>query len=227
MRNWFLSIFIIALICTVIAMKEDKGHRPIKYVALGDSYTIGEGAKSGEAFPDLLIKHLKESGVDIVLSANPSVTGWTTEDLIEKELPVFNQVKPDFVTLLIGVNDWVQGIDSLTFHKNLSYILDYVQAGLPDKSKVLLITIPDFGVTPTGKRYSEGRDISKGITEFNNIIKREARTRNLPVTDIFPETQKMKDNIELIAHDGLHPSAQEYALWEKIIYPVVYKLLKK
>jgi len=220
-----LLIAILAPACITIAMKEGKEDRLIKYVALGDSYTIGEGAKPGEAFPDLLTKHLKESGVDVVLSANPSVTGWTTEDLIERELPVFDRIKPDFVTLLIGVNDWVQGIDSSTFHKNLTFIIDHVQSGLPDKSKLLLITIPDFGVTPTGKMYGRGRDISKGITEFNNIIKREARQRNLTVVDIFPETQKMKDNTELTAHDGLHPSAKEYALWEKLIYPEAYKLL--
>jgi lysophospholipase L1-like esterase len=223
-RKWGLFILGIALICIAGTMKNPKGSQ-IKYVALGDSYTIGEGAKSGESFPELLAKHLKENGINIVFSANPSVTGLTTEDLIEKELPVFDKIKPDFVTLLIGVNDWVQGVDSNTFHKNLTYIIDHIQSLLPNKSKVLLITIPDFGVTPTGKMYSGGREICKGITDFNNIIKSEAHNRKLPVADIFPESQKMKNNSELIAHDGLHPSAKEYAMWEKIIYPVAYKLL--
>ncbi|HTA27010.1 MAG TPA: SGNH/GDSL hydrolase family protein [Bacteroidia bacterium] len=226
LKKSILSLSILAFVCITIAMKEGKEATPIKYVALGDSYTIGEGAKTGEAFPDLLVKHLNENGIDITLSANPSVTGWTTQDLIVRELPVFDRTKPDFVTLLIGVNDWVQGVDSASFHKNLTYIIDHVQSLLPDKSKILLITIPDFGVTPTGKMYGEGRDISKGITAFNSIIKSEARKRNLPVADIFPETQKMKDDKDLIAHDGLHPSAKEYALWEKIIYPFAYKLLK-
>ncbi len=226
LKKWILSLPILALVCITIAMKEGKEVKAIKYIALGDSYTIGEGARMGEAFPDLLVKHLDENGVDILLSANPSVTGWTTHDLIDRELPVFDRIKPDFATLLIGVNDWVQGVDSTTFHKNLAYILDHIQVSLPYKSKVLLITIPDFGVTPTGKMYSEGRDISQGITDFNNIIKNEAHKRNLPVVDIFPESQKMKDDRNLIAHDGLHPSAKEYALWEKLIYPVAYKLLK-
>ena len=226
MKKGTLFICILLPACIITAMKEDKGSPLIKYVALGDSYTIGEGAKEGEAFPDLLAKQLNESGINITLLANPSVTGWTTQDLINKELPVFDRIKPNFVTLLIGVNDWVRGIDSSAFHNHLIYILDHVQSRLPDKSKVMLITIPDFGVTPTGKMYSEGRDISKGITDFNNIIKSEALKRNLPVADIFSETQKMKDNSELIANDGLHPSAKEYALWETIIYPVAHKLLK-
>jgi len=226
LRKWILSVLILAPACIILAMKEGKETTHIKYVALGDSYTIGEGAKPGEAFPDLLTKHLEENGVDITLSANPSVTGWTTEDLIEKELPVFDRIKPEFVTLLIGVNDWVQGVDSGTFHKNLSYIIDHVRALLPVKNKLVLITIPDFGVTPTGKRYSQGRDITKGIADFNAIIKTEARKRNLSVADIFSETQKMKNNPELTALDGLHPSAKEYAIWEKIIYPFAYDLLK-
>jgi acyl-CoA thioesterase I len=225
-KKCFFFLCILAAVCAMTAMKKGSPVHPIKYIALGDSYTIGEGSKQGEAFPDLLTQHLNVDGIDITLSANPSVTGWTSQDLIERELPVFDQIKPNFVTLLIGVNDWVQGVDSSSFHKNLNYILDHIQSSLPDKSKVLLITIPDFGVTPTGKRYSAGRDISKGVTGFNNIIKMEARVRDLPVADIFPETQKMKDNPELTARDGLHPSAKEYALWEKIIYPVAYKLLK-
>jgi acyl-CoA thioesterase I len=220
-----MSIFTLIVVsaCTFISMKNEKDTGMTYYVALGDSYTIGEGAKPGYAFPNILTGHLQDTGLAIMLAANPAVTGWTTEDLIEKELPVFDTIKPNFVTLLIGVNDWVQRVDSVTFHKNLNYIIDHV---LLKKSKLLLITIPDFGVTPTGKLYSNGRDISKGITDFNNIIKNEAHKRNLPVADIFPETQKMKDHSDLIAHDGLHPSAKEYALWEKIIYPVAYKLLK-
>lgn len=225
-KKWILFILILMPICTLIAMKAGKEIRSLKYVALGDSYTIGEGAKQGEAFPDLIVQQVLQNGISVVLSANPSVTGWTTQNLIDKELPVFDEAKPDFVTLLIGVNDWVQGVDSDTFHKNLSFILDHVQAGIPHKDAVLLITIPDFGVTPTGAKYSGGRDITLGITGFNNIIKREAQKRNLMVVDIFPQSQLMKDNSDLIAKDGLHPSAKEYALWGQIIYPSAYKILK-
>ena len=77
----------------------------IRYVALGDSYTIGEGASLDESWPALLTRHLRNEGIDVDLVANPSVTGWTTQDLIERELPVFRKAKPNFATLLIGVND--------------------------------------------------------------------------------------------------------------------------
>lgn len=197
----------------------------IKYVALGDSYTCGTGAKPEEAWPVLLTNHLKSAGVNITLVANPARNGWTTQNVIDRELPILEQAQPDFVTLLIGVNDWVQGVDSNTFHKNLVFIIDKVQAQLTNKKKLLLITIPDFGVTPTGAMYSNGRDISKGIDEFNSIIKKEASERGLNCVDIFTETQKMKDTPELIANDGLHPSAKEYSRWEGLIYPTACKML--
>ncbi len=198
----------------------------IRYVALGDSYTIGTGATEAQSWPVLLSKHLKEDKINIELIANPSQNGWTSQNLIDRELPVFDKSKATFVTILIGVNDWVQGVDAKTFQKNLVKIIDHVQAGLPDKSKIILITIPDFGVTSTGSRYGGGRDISKGISEFNSIILEEAKKRNLKTVDLFTTSKSMGKDGSLVAPDGLHPSAKEYAIWETLIYPVAYGMLK-
>jgi len=198
----------------------------IRYAAIGDSYTIGEGAiEPDEAWPTLLTNNLKSAGINISLVANPSKTGWTTRNVIDLEIPVYDQCNPTFATLLIGVNDWVQGVDEATFHKNLNFIIDHLQGKLQNKKNLVLVTIPDFGVTPSGGQYARGRDISQGLTGFNDIIKSEAKARNLKVVDIFPLSLGMKDHPELVSADGLHPSAKEYALWEKMIYPVVYKLL--
>lgn len=202
-----------------------KGQTTIRYVALGDSYTIGTGAQKEEAWPALLTEHLKKEKVAIELIANPSHNGWTTEDLIDSELPVFDKSDANFVTLLIGVNDWVQGVDAKTFKKRFIYIVDYIQKKLPDKSKLLIITIPDFGVTPTGKHYSSGRDISKGIAEFNTIITEEAKKRKLKTVDLFAISRKMGVDSTLVAPDGLHPSAKGYALWETVIYPEAQTML--
>ena len=199
---------------------------PIRYVALGDSYTICTGATEAQSWPVLLSKHLKENKVNIELIANPSQNGWTSQNLIDRELPVFDKSKANFVTLLIGVNDWVQGVDAKTFSKNLIKIIDHIQAQLPDKNKLILITIPDFGVTSTGARYSGGRDISKGISEFNTIIIEEAKKRNLKTVDIFEKSKEMGKDSTFVAPDGLHPSAKEYAIWETLIYSVAFQLLK-
>jgi lysophospholipase L1-like esterase len=199
----------------------------IKYIALGDSYTIGTGAKENEAWPVLLTKHLNDAGIKTELVANPSKNGFSTQNLIDMELPVFDKSGATFVTLLIGVNDWVREVNATTYSKNLIFILDHVQKKLPNKNNILLITIPDFGVTPQGAYFSNDRDVSKGITEFNNIIKAEAKKRGLPIVDIFEVSKQMKDNPELTAKDGLHPSAKEYAVWEKLIFAEAKKLLSK
>lgn len=229
--NYFtLQVVLLIFVCSFAGeyrsmnMNKDK---QVRYVALGDSYTICEGASWEESWPVILTEKLNKAGISISLIANPSRTGWTTQDLIDKELAVFDSAVPTFVTLLIGVNDWVQGVDAKTFHKNLNFIIDHVQKKLPDKERLLLITIPDFSVTPDGPKYAKGRNISEGLTQFNTIIIDEAKKRDLAYVDIFPVSLNMKNNSELVSKDNLHPSAKEYAIWEELIYPAVYKLLNK
>lgn len=199
----------------------------IRYVALGDSYTIGEGTTEDKSWPAVMVNNLKNKGINIELIANPSVTGWTTQDLIEKELPVFDSSNADFVTILIGVNDWVQQVSKENFAKNFEYILKYVQDRLEDPSKVLIVNIPDFSVTPDGSKYSKGRDISKGLEEFNVIIQEKAKDRNLKVVDLYSVSKEMKDRPDLIAKDNLHPSAKTYLRWEIEIRPYAVEMLSR
>src|SRR5712691_12652589 len=140
------------------AAAEEKIH----YVALGDSYSIGEGASPNESWLAVMTRHLKSQGIDVDLVANPSVTGWTTKDVIERELPIFRKEKPNFGTLLIGVNDWVQGIDDNTFRQRFCFIVEEMLKVLATKDRLLVVTIPDFGVTPAGPKYGRDRDISQG-----------------------------------------------------------------
>ena len=217
---------IVLSLCALLALKITPMEKtPVRYVALGDSYTICTGTTAANSWPVLLTQKLNEAKIAVTLIANPSHNGWTTQDLIDNELPVYEKSNPTFATLLIGVNDWVQGVDAKTFQKNLVFIIDKMQAKLANKSNLVLITIPDFGVTPTGSRYSNGRDISKGIMEFNKIITDEAKKRNLKTVDLFPTSKEMGKDNSLIAADGLHPSAKEYAIWETLIYPVVHDVL--
>ncbi len=230
--NFYILTYILSFASIFISNKNSgkaemtNPKHEIRYAAIGDSYTIGEGAKEpDEAWPTLLTESLNRDGLNIHLVANPSKTGWTTKDVIDKELPVYDQSNPDFATLLIGVNDWVQGVDAATFHDNLNFILDHMLSRLQNKKNLVLVTIPDFSVTPSGAQYAYGRDINKGLTDFNEIIKQEGKKRNLEVVDIFPVSLEMKDHPELIAADGLHPSAKEYAIWEKLIYPIAKNVL--
>lgn len=207
-------------------MKHDK--KALRYIALGDSYTICTGTNTtAEQWPEILAGHLRNAGIPVELVSNPSRNGFSTQNLIDNELPLLKNGSYDFATLLIGVNDWVRDVDTKTYQKNLSYIVDEIQKTLPHKSKLILITIPDFGVTPKGALYSGGRDISKGITEFNDIIKAEAKKRGLVCVDIFPLSKGMLHHQDLVAADGLHPSAKEYALWEAFMFPEAKKLLSQ
>src|ERR1700732_1886913 len=111
------------LVCSSIAMAQPNPEK-IRYAVIGDSYSCGEGAKPGESWPSLLTQHLKAQGLNVDLVSNPSVTGWTAKDAIDKELPKFVNSNQNFGTLLIGVNDWVQGVDEETFRKHFAYLVD-------------------------------------------------------------------------------------------------------
>ena len=221
-----LVVYLLLLSNFLMAQPKNEQER-IRYAVIGDSYSSGEGATPKESWPALLNQHLNAQGLPIDLASNPSVTGWTTKDAIDRELSKFVNSNPNFATLLIGVNDWVQGVDETTFRNRFGYLVDQMLAVLPNKKRLLVVTIPDFGVTPTGPKYARGRNIHEGILRFNQIVTEEARKRGLEVVDIFPTSKKMGQDKSLVAKDGLHPSAKAYAEWEKIIFPVALELLTR
>ncbi len=200
--------------------------KEILYIPVGDSYTIGEGVEKEKSWPELLVAHLRTDGVNIKLTANPAKTGFTAQDAMDKELPVFESSKPTFATLLIGVNDWAQGVDKETFRARFQILLDRMLAVLPQKNHLLVITLPDFSVTPRGKAFAVGRNISQGIAEFNSIIVEESKARGLSIVDIYPVSQEMKNDFSLISRDLLHPSAKEHVIWENLVYKEACKILE-
>ncbi len=222
MKN--ISVVILSLFISKFTMAQHA--TKIRYLPLGDSYTICTGATSEESWPKLLTTHLNNTGISTTLLGNPARNGFSTQELINNELPLVDKLQPNFVTLLIGVNDWVREVSITEFENNLITILNTLEQKLPTNSTLIIITIPDFGVTPQGAKYGGGRSISEGIHSFNQVIIQAAKKRNLTVVDIFELSKKMKTDSALIATDGLHPSAKEYAQWENKILPVAIKLLK-
>src|SRR5438045_9674263 len=132
-RRAMIRVVGLLLFLSSIAVAQPKTEK-VRYAVIGDSYSCGEGAKPSESWPALLTQHLKSQGVDVDLVSNPSVTGWTTKDAIDKELPKFVNAKPNFATLLIGVNDWVQNVDVKSFRTRMSYLLDSMLAVLQKKN---------------------------------------------------------------------------------------------
>ena len=218
-----LSILFLIL-STVRGLADEK--MPVRYVALGDSYTIGTGVEPEFSWPSVLAKHLKDKGVPVELVTNLAANGFTSQEVLSIELPIYKELKPDFATLLIGVNDWVQGVEPEQFRARLAQLLDEALISLSQKDHLLIVTIPDFSVTPKGPQFSVGRDIVKGIGEFNAIIKDEAKKRKLSVVDIFSLSQEFAKDPAMICADGLHPSEKGQAAWEKAIYPAAEKILK-
>jgi lysophospholipase L1-like esterase len=210
--------------CTVRADEGEK--EPVRYAAVGDSYTIGEGADPDEAWPSVMTAALQAEGIAVELVANPSVTGYTSRHAIERELPVIEAAgKLDLATLMIGVNDWVRGRPEADFRKDLVHLIEWLQARLPAPDRLVVVTIPDFSVTPRGARYARGRDISAGLKRFNEVITEEAKRHGARLVDVYDLSLAAKDDPTLVAADGLHPSAKGYAAWEKIIRPVVREAL--
>lgn len=221
-----LALLIMGVSISCMNSNEASETKEFRYLPLGDSYTIGTGAEQGYSWPELLTRHLNDSGFNVKMVDNPARNGYTARDVIDFELPVFFQLKPDFVTICIGTNDWCAGYDSAGFHNNLKFILDTIQSELVVKMNIILITVPDFSLTKSGPNYSQGRDISAGLQSFNRIIETEAANRGLRTVDIFSVSQAVKDDASLISDDDLHPSDKGYALWEKSIFPVVSGLLR-
>ncbi|HEY2801462.1 MAG TPA: SGNH/GDSL hydrolase family protein [Chthoniobacterales bacterium] len=199
---------------------------PLRYAVIGDSYSCGEGATLEESWPVLLARRLTKSGIPVEVISNPSRTGWTTQDAIEQELPLFRAARPGFGTLMLGANDWVQGVEAEVFSARMAHLMDEMLRVLPNDKRLLVINIPDFSVAPDGPTYARGRDIRTGLARFNRIIDEEAKKRGLPVVDIFPLSQEVSSDISLVAADGLHPSAKAYAQWEELIFPEACDLLQ-
>ncbi|MBI5127392.1 SGNH/GDSL hydrolase family protein [Candidatus Roizmanbacteria bacterium] len=194
----------------------------IKYVAIGDSYTIGLGVDEKDSWPNILTNHLKEEGIDIDLVANPAVSGYLVRHAIESELPIVEKIKPDLVTVLIGANDSFGRKEATVYHKELIDLLDRLQPLLTNPKNIVLLTIPDYTVSVAYREY-EKAEFSELIGEYNQVIKEETDKRGLKVADIFPVSQTMNKKEDYV-FDGLHPSAQSYDRWESAIFPVVRSL---
>lgn len=194
----------------------------LRYVALGDSYTIGTSVVPAERWPDQLVARLP--GLQLV--ANLGVNGFTSRDLIEVELPQLAGLRPDVVTILIGVNDVVQGVPEETYRDNVTLILDEVSA-LVGAGRVLVVTTPDYTVTPAGADYGDPAQQSAGIRAFNAIITDLARARGIAVVDIHDISLEAATDRSLVASDGLHPSGTQYRRWVERILPAAGTLLAR
>ena len=204
------------------------GERPaatvLRYVALGDSYTIGTSVEPAERFPDQLVAALGPDVPTLELVANLGVDGYTSADVIREELPALEDLDLGFATVLIGVNDVVQGVPIETYEANAATILDAVLAHLP-ADRIVTVAIPDYTVTPAGADYGDPTRQHDGIVANNAVMERLARERGIAYVDTFDLSLRAAEDRTLVAEDGLHPSGAQYGLWVERIRPVVERLI--
>lgn len=197
--------------------------KSLSYLALGDSYTIGEAVPVQESFPVQLVALLEEVGVSTHLLKIIAQTGWTTDELLGAVAAEKITDKFDIVTLLIGVNNQYRGGDlavyTAEFLTSLKLAINFVDG---DAGKVFVLSIPDWGVTDFAK--NSGRDvlqISEAIDAFNKVNLAEAVKLGVNYIDITPCSREAVKKPSLIANDGLHPSGEMYAAWAKQVFNVL------
>jgi lysophospholipase L1-like esterase len=195
------------------------------YLALGDSYTIGQGVTSTERFPAQTATWLQQRGIIINALTYIATTGWTTTNL-QNAIKTQNPGLHDVVTLLIGVNDQYQTRDTTGYRQRFTALLiKSIELARGKKENVLVLSIPDYSVTPFASGSDTAR-IRKEIDWFNAINKSVTLGYNITYLDITTSTREARTNPALIATDGLHPSALEYKKWAERLGPILEAALK-
>ena len=226
--------FASALISTLLGCKTQHDSTPVKvttavneglsYIALGDSYSIGESVLESERWPNQLSVALTKEGFTISKTQFIAQTGWTTRNLmdaISKKSPE----KHDLVSLSIGVNNQYQHLPFDQFKMEFVQLLKIAVAIAKSKEQVFVVSIPDYGFTPVGN--SDKERIGKELDEYNTFMKQECDNNNIPFIDITVISRELGSSEGALSGDNLHPSGIQYAKWVEIISPEVIKLLMK
>lgn len=197
----------------------------LRYLALGDSYTIGESVDESERWPMQLAEKLKQQGysTEVTIIAR---TGWTTDELWDG-IQARDLTPPyDLVSLLIGVNNQYRGRDIEEYREQFVFLLTKaIEYAGGDADKVIVLSIPDWGVTPFAGSH-ESRKIAEAINQFNEVNKNETEKAGAHYIYITAISREAINDRSLIAGDGLHPSGKMYAEWARLALPVVLQILQ-
>ena len=230
MRRWreaLTTLGVAPLVATCSVTDPPKDTMAISYLALGDSYTIGEGVPDARRWPVQLATALRREGVALVDPRIIAATGWTTDELsaaIDATEPLGSF---DFVSLLIGVNNQYRGRSVTEYRAQFTALLERAigfAGGRVDR--VLVLSIPDWGVTPfAAAQYAQqrGRDaaqIARELDAYNAAAQAACAERGVAFVDITAVSRSRGGEAGMLADDGLHPSAAMYAQWTALALPV-------
>lgn len=195
------------------------------FLALGDSYTIGEGVSASERWPEKLLEDLKNRGLILDSLQIVAQTGWTTDELLlgVLESPVLPAY--DLVTVMVGVNNQYRGRSLENFRNELAILLEKsIDYAGKEHEKVFVISIPDWGVTPFAGQRDKVK-IASEIDAFNAEIKKLCESFQLRYIDVTEISRKAAQDPTLLADDGLHPSGLMYAQWVEKMAPIIFETL--
>jgi lysophospholipase L1-like esterase len=191
----------------------------LRFLALGDSYTKGEGVPAAERWPVQLAARLRSAGLDLAEPQVVAETGWRTDDLDAG----INAVDPrgpfDLVTLLIGVNNQFQNRSAGQYRVEFDALLRRaVGFAGGDPSRVVVLSIPDYGATPYGQ-MNDPAAIAAGVAQFNAVNRELSRKAGVRYVDVTPVSGQAATDATLTAPDDLHPSGRMYAAWADLALP--------
>jgi lysophospholipase L1-like esterase len=197
-----------------------------KYLALGDSYTIGQSVPEADRFPVQTKKWLVDSAVNMIAPEIIAATGWPTTSLQAAIASQNPQGPYDVVSLLIGVNDQYQQHDTTGYRARFLQLLNTsIQLAGNRSNRVFVVSIPDYSVTPFAQ-FSDTSFIRQQIDQFNAINREVTTQKNCNYLDITPSTREAKNDPSLLAADGLHPSGKEYKKWAERLGPMMKAVLQ-
>lgn len=198
----------------------------LTYLALGDSYTIGQSVAIEERFPHQTVAKIKQLGRQFATPEYIAATGWTTANLLSE---INNANKPknyDVVSLLIGVNNQYQGRDTVEYRVQFTQCLQQaILHAANRKERVFVLSIPDYGATPFGQRTNPDK-IAREIDAFNLINASISAANGVNYIEITKGTRDAKSDNTLVASDGLHPSGKEYQKWAEKLATQILTVLR-
>ncbi len=182
-----------------------------RYLALGDSFTIGTGSSEADAFPTRVAALATKRGANVVLK-NVAVNGYSTQELHDEQLPVVKAFRPTHLTIAIGANDIVRGRGPADYRRNLQRIFAVLESDGVDPSRVWALPQPEWSRAPVAQAFGDPEDLSAQINRYNAILADEVMAFGGNYVDLFP-LMKQQAAQKLVAPDGLHPSASAHAAW--------------
>jgi lysophospholipase L1-like esterase len=225
MKN-LISLLVLALLACGTETDQMQ-NSSLSYLALGDSYTIGESVAEDQRWPVQLANQMKKNGINLRTPKIIATTGWRTDQLKEAiENASDLGTKYDLVSLLIGVNNQYQGRSVESFAPEFEELLQKsIDLAGGNVERVFVLSIPDYGKTPFGAAKEE--QIGKELDAYNQVSKEICARYDVAYFDITPISREAKDDLELIAEDKLHPSGKMYKRWVDLIFEDILTKIKK